>query len=163
MTRLPLWLALVALTTGSCGKTVDLTTALQVADVSTGWWDAGITNDGKNKIVPAVAFKFKNVSTDTIGTLQANVVFRHAADDKEWGSFFVKVTGSDGLTPGAMSELQRVHCPQGFTGTESRQQMLQNSQFGDAKAQVFAKYGSTQWKRMGEYPIERRLIEKSGY
>jgi len=159
--RMPLWPALAAaLVTASCGPTVDLTTGLQVVDVSTGWWDAGIVDDGKNKLVPSVTFKFKNVSDQTLSSLQANVVFRHATDDKEWGSFFVKITGSDGLATGATSESHRVNSPLGYTGTESREQMLKNSLFADAKAQVFAKYASTQWQRIGEYPVERRLIEK---
>jgi hypothetical protein len=158
--RLSHWIAFVAaLGTASCGPTVDLTKGLQVVDVSTGWWDAGIV-DGKNKLVPSVTFKFKNVSEQTLSTLQANVVFRHVADDKEWGSFFLRITDSSGLAAGATSGSHQVNSPLGYTGTESRQQMLQNSLFADAKAQVFAKYGSTQWQRVGEYTIERRLIEK---
>ena len=88
-------------------------------------------------------------------------MFRHIADDKEWSSFFIRVTGSEELAPGATSESHRVNAPLGYTGTEARLQMLQNSMFADAKAQVFAKYSSTQWKRVGEYPVDRRLIEKS--
>ena len=38
--------------------------------------------------------------------------------------------------------------------------MLQNSHFVDAKVELFAKYGSEQWKRIGEYPIARRLLTK---
>ncbi len=155
-----IWLAIAAaIVTASCGPTVDLATGLQVVDVSTGWRDAGIV-DGKNKLVPSVTFRVKNVSVQTLSTLQANVVFRHLADDKEWGSFFVKISGSEGLAAGTTSDTRQVDSPLGYTGTESRQQMLQNSQFADAKAQIFAKYASTQWKRVGEYPVERRLIEK---
>ena len=36
--------------------------------------------------------------------------------------------------------------------------MLQNSHFVDAKAEVSAKYGSTQWMRLSDYRIERKLI-----
>ena len=39
-------------------------------------------------------------------------------------------------------------------------QMLANKQFVDARAQVFAKYGSTQWTLLGEFPVERQLIAK---
>lgn len=148
-----------ALATVSCGPTVDLTKGLQVVEVSTGWWDAGIV-DGKNKLVPSVTFKLKNVSDQTLNTLQANIVFRHVADDKEWSSFFLRITDSDGLAAGATSGSHQVNSPLGYTGTESRQQMLQNSLFADAKAQIFAKYGSTQWQRVGEYTVERRIIEK---
>jgi hypothetical protein len=38
--------------------------------------------------------------------------------------------------------------------------MLANTHFVDAKVELLAKYGSTQWKRLGEYPIKRALIEK---
>jgi hypothetical protein len=38
--------------------------------------------------------------------------------------------------------------------------MLHNSQFVDAEVELFAKYSSTQWKRIGEYPVARRLITK---
>jgi hypothetical protein len=37
--------------------------------------------------------------------------------------------------------------------------MLKNSHFVDARVQVFAKYGSSKWIPIGEYPIARQLIE----
>src|ERR1044072_8786481 len=98
--RSSLWLTLaVALVTISCGPKVDLTKGIQVVDVSTGWWDAGVV-DGMNKLVPSVTFKFKNVSDQTLNILQANVVFRRVLEDKEWGSAFVRIAGSEGLPPG---------------------------------------------------------------
>ena len=48
----------------------------------------------------------------------------------------------------------------GYTGTEPRLDILKNSQFIDAKAEVFAKYGALQWTRLGEFPIARQLIAK---
>src|SRR5580765_8407103 len=124
MMRASLWLVfLAALATASCGPTVDLAKGLQVVDVSTGWWDAGVVN-GQNKLVPSVTFKFKNVSEQTLHVLQANVVFRRVTEDKEWGSSFVKITGTEGLPPGATSESQTVKSQLGYTGSESRQQML---------------------------------------
>jgi hypothetical protein len=38
--------------------------------------------------------------------------------------------------------------------------MLQNSKFVDAKVELSAKYGSTQWTRIGSYPITRQLLTK---
>ena len=160
MVRASLWVVfLAAVATVSCGPTVDLTKGLQVVDVSTGWWDAGIVN-GQNKLVPSVAFKFKNVSDQKLDILQANVVFRRVTEDKEWGSSFVKITGSEGLAPGATSESQTVKSQLGYTGSEPRQQMLANAQFVDAKIQIFAKYGSTQWQKVGEFAVPRTLISK---
>ena len=160
MMRASLWLVfLAALATASCGPKVDLAKGLQVIDVSTGWWDAGVVN-GQNKLVPSVTFKFKNVSDKTLDVLQANVVFRRVTEDKEWGSSFVKITGTEGLSPGATSESQTVKSQLGYTGSESRQQMLDNAQFVDAKIELFAKYGNIQWQKVGEYPVPRTLITK---
>jgi hypothetical protein len=81
-------------------------------------------------------------------------------EDKEWGSTFVKITGTEGLAPGATSESQTVKSQLGYTGSEPRQQMLANAQFVDAKIQIFAKYGSIQWQKVGEYTVPRTLISK---
>jgi hypothetical protein len=160
MVRASLWtLLVVAVLTTSCAPKVDLTKGIQVVDVSTGWWDAGVV-DGQNKLVPSVTFKFKNVSDQKLDILQANVVFRRVTEDKEWGSSFVKISGTEGLAPGATTPSQTVKSQLGYTGTESRQQMLANSQFVDAKIQLFAKYSNTQWQKVGEYTVPRTIIEK---
>src|SRR5690242_1161123 len=142
---------LVAASTAGCqGEKIDLTKGIQVVDVSTGWSNGGEV-DGQNKIVPSVTFKLKNVSGTPLGTLQANVLFRRVNDENEWGSSFVRITGTEGLSPDATSSPQNVTSTKGYTSTESRQQMLQNSQFVDARVQIFAKYGSTQWQPVGEF------------
>lgn len=154
-----MFLAVVLLTLSSvgCQQKVDLTTGLEVVEVSSGWVSGGDVN-GQNKIVPSASFRFKNVSGQVLSILQANVLFRRVGEDTEWGSSYLRIVGSEGLAPGAMSDVQRVICPKGYTGTETRPQILQNSQFVDARVQVYAKYGSTQWVRVGEFVVERRLL-----
>jgi hypothetical protein len=146
-----------ALAPAGCGPTVDLSQGLQVLDVSTGWHDAGLSN-GMNKLVPQVRFTLKNVSERSLASLQANVVFRHGQDTEDWGSAFLTVAGSEGLAPGASSEPLVATSNLGYTGMEARADMLQNSQFVDARVDIFAKYASTQWVKVGEYPIDRRLL-----
>jgi hypothetical protein len=158
--RAPLWLALcivIALVSASCGPKVDLSAGLQVLDVSTGWRDTGMVN-GQNKLVPSVTFKLKNTSDQPLPVLQMNVLFRRVNEDTEWGSGFVTVAGSEGLKPGDTSQSLTVNSQLGYTGTEPRQEMLANSQFVDAKVQLFSKYASTQWVKIGEYPVTRVLL-----
>ena len=152
-------LLLLTLSATACSPNIDLKASLQVADVSTGWTDLGVIN-GQNKIVPSITFTLKNVGSHPITTLQANVIFRRVGEDDEWGAGFLRVAGSEGLAPGASSKAQTVNSTLGYTGTEPRAQMLANKQFVDARAQVFAKYGSTQWILLGEFPVERRLVTK---
>ena len=156
--RAPTCLLIVAILSASaCGQPVDLTKSLQVFDVATGWYDAGIV-DGQNKLVPQITFKLKNASNQTLSTLQVNALFRHGNDKDEWGSAFVTAAGSAGLAPGAATSTLVMRSQQGYKSTEPRQQMLHNSQFVDAKVELSAKYGSIQWQRIGDYQVERKLI-----
>jgi hypothetical protein len=158
--RLLLLLVVASIGLAGCQKPIDLTKALQVEEVSSGWHDAGMV-EGKNKLVPTITFKIKNVSDQPLSVLQMNVLFRRVTEETtEWGSGFVTVAGSSGLKAGATSDPLTVTSQLGYTGTEARAEMMKNSQFIDAKVQLFAKYASTQWVKIGEYPVTRTLLSK---
>lgn len=158
--RAAFFVAAAALGCAACGPTVDVTKALQVSVVNSGWFDAGIVN-GQNKLVPSVTVTIKNNSDQRLPLLQINSLFRQVNATEEWGSAFLTAAGSEGLDPGASKTLT-LKSNNGYTGSgETRQEMLANSHFVDAKVEVFAKYGSTQWKKMGDFPVTRQLIEKS--
>lgn len=154
-------LLLLAITSSmACGPTVDLTTGVQVAILSSGWYDLGIVN-GQNKLVPTVTFTLKNVSDQKLVTLQINALFRRVSENSEWGSGFLTAAGSPGLAPGATTAPITIKSQLGYTGSDqSRQDMLQNTHFVDAKVELFGKYGSTQWVRLGSYPITRQVLAK---
>jgi hypothetical protein len=156
--RLLLFLAIVS--SAACGPTVDLTKGLQVSIVNSGWYDLGIVN-GQNKLVPTVIFTLQNTSDQKLVTLQINALFRRVTENTEWGSGFVTVVGSQGLAPGATTDPVTIKSQLGYTGSEqSRMEMLQNTHFVDAKVELFGKYASTQWVRLGSFPITRQLLTK---
>jgi hypothetical protein len=142
----------------ACSRNIEVDKALKITDVHTGWYDAGIQPDGKNKLVPSVAFKLQNVWSHPVTSVQLNAVFRQIGDTQAWGEHFVKGIGSNGLQPGATSGDVVLRSNLGYTGTESRLQMLQNRQFVDAKVEIFGKHGSRTWVKMGEYRIDRQLL-----
>ncbi|MBI4485128.1 MAG: hypothetical protein HY655_03870 [Acidobacteria bacterium] len=152
-------LLLFGMTTAACGgPSVDVSKGLQVLDISTAWQDVGIV-DGQNKIVPTITFKVKNVSDQKLTGLQLNLLFRRITEpNEEWGSAFVISPAPGGLAPGQTSERITATSQLGYKGTEPREQLLKNSQFVDAKVDLFAKYASVQWKKVGEFPIDRQLI-----
>jgi hypothetical protein len=141
----------------SCGSRIDLSTGLQVDAISTGWFDAGNV-DGKKKLVPGVSFRLKNASDQKLTMLVVNASFRRVGDENEWGNGFATAAGSGGLAAGAATSAITVRSQLGYTGIESGAEMLDNSHFVDARVDLFARYGSTNWTRIGEYPITRRLI-----
>ena len=144
--------------TAACAPPVDLSKNLEVVDVKTGWSDAGITEDGQNKLVPFVSFKLKNNSDQKLPVLQVNAMFRPQKEEKEWGSRFQSVTGSEGLAPGATTPVITLTSDHGAKGTDPRATIMKSQYFVDARVQLTAKYGSTQWARIGEYPVTHQFV-----
>jgi hypothetical protein len=128
-----------------------------VGVVSSGWFDAGIENR-KNKLVPSLTFALKNASDQKLVMLQVDAVFRRSTDKGELGRAFVTAAGPSGLAPGATTAPMTLRSDFGYLGEEPRREILQNSQFVDAKVELLAKYGAGSWVSLGEYAISRELI-----
>ena len=135
-------------------------TVVRVDDVVTGWFDAGVTDDGKNKIVPSISLKLTNTSGDPTGGIQLNCIFRRVGDPEEWSTALVRVVDTTGLAPGATSKPVVVRAPQGYTGLQPRAQLLDNRLFIDAKVEVFGKHGSAAWVKLGDFRIDRQLLTR---
>jgi hypothetical protein len=157
-TAVSLLLTLTGFSAG-CGPAADVTKDVHLEAVSTGWVNAGVV-EGMNKLVPAVTFTLKNVSEQKLPALQVNAVFRRVNETEGWGDGFRSIAGSDGLAPGAATPALTIKAQLGYTGLEPADALLRNSRFVDAKVDVFAKYGSNQWARLGEYPVARQLLER---
>ena len=137
----------------------DVQTDLNVVNVQTGWYDAGIIEGGMNKLVPSISLELQNVSDREIASVQLNAVFRRVGEeDVSWGDHFVRAIDAGGLPAGATTEPIVLRSSFGYTGSQARAQMLQNQQFVDARVEVFGKHGRRTWAKMGEFQIERRLL-----
>ncbi len=152
-------LLLLILAAAGCSRNIEVEKALKVTDVHTGWYDAGIQADGKNKLVPSVSLKLQNIYPEPVKGVQINAIFRRL-DEPEvaWGEHFVRAIGPDGLAPGATGNPLVLRSNLGYTGTQPRLQMLQNREFVDARVEIFGKHGSRTWVKIGEYPIDRQLL-----
>lgn len=156
---LALALALTLTAAGCSGPSLPLSEQVDVAEVTTGWYDAGILADGKNKLVPTISLQLRNVSDASVRSVQLNAVFRLVNDiEKEWGTAYVRAISSDGLAAGEATQTLVLQSQLGYTGEQPRHQMLQHSQFADAQVELFGKRGSAQWEKLGEYPVDRQLL-----
>ena len=152
--------ALLILAAAACGPRADLATAAKLVDVTTGWYDAGVTEDGKNKLVPSVTFRIINSGDASLGSTHPNLIFKRVTDTEEWTTAFVRGIGAEGLAPGASTPPIIVRAQQGYTGMQARLTMLQNTQFVDFKVEVFGKQASATWVKLGEFPIARQLLTR---
>jgi hypothetical protein len=131
---------------------------LKIVDVRTGWYDAGVMAGGQNKLVPSISLGLQNVSDRDIASVQLNAVFKRVGEDQAWGEHFIRAIDTSGLEAGKTGGNIVLRSTLGYTGSQSRIQMLQNKDFVDARVEIFGKHGSRTWVKMGEYQIDRQLL-----
>jgi hypothetical protein len=153
----------VALAGASCTPSVDFKQALQVTDVSGGWYDYGIV-DGKNKLVPSMSFRIRKPSGVRLRSIALNVHFKKIAgperkDEEELDEVFLQTVE---FSEGDQTSILTVRPEHGYTGDapQTRAQMLEHSQFKDVRTRVFAKQSSTTWVELISYDLPRVLITK---
>jgi len=156
LVRAALCVALVA--ASSCAE-IDLKTAVQIADVSSGYYDAGITPDG-NKLVPSLTFTVRNGADAPLSSIDMVVLFWQDGKDAEMDELVVKVIGGDALAPGASSEPVVLRASVGYTTAGARAELFGHRDFLDITAKLFVKRGG-RIMPAGEYKIDRKLLLSS--
>jgi hypothetical protein len=141
----------------SCSRSVDLKQALELTEVTTGWYDAGIV-DGRNKLVPSATFRLSKKPSAEIDRVSINALFR--VKDGQESSLDNDVFVQRVDLQGEQSDPITLRPENGYTAEppQSRADMLQNSQFRDMKVQILVKQGSSQWIDLGTIDIQRQLI-----
>jgi len=164
LTRTPglILVALLALFSSYCSSpSVEAVAALEPVEVVTGWFDDGVVEGQKNKLVPSVTLKLRNKTNDELKSIQINAIFRRVGEQEMWGEYFGWAIPRDPvLAAGAETAPLVMRSTLGYTGTQPRMQMLQNKEFVDAKVEIFLKQGSKVWAKLAEYPIQRQLLTK---
>ena len=148
-------LALLGAFASACGPRVELKQALQVTDVSSGWFDAGIQN-GKNKLVPSVTFKLKKNPGVSLSSVSLNLAFMFVGSTDHIDDVYVQSVDFQGDETKPVT----VRTQWGYTGDppQTRLEMLQNSHFQDMEVQIFGKQSSSQWIQLQRVPIARQLL-----
>jgi hypothetical protein len=157
--RLRIAALVLPLAAAGCSPSIDLKQAVQVTDVSSGWFDGGIVN-GKNKLVPSLTFRLKKAQPDVdLDSLSLNVVFKKEGETEPWEDVYLQRVPFDAA---GQTEPLVVRLENGYTGDppQSRLDMLKHSQFVDLHAQVMAKQPSGEWIELHKLTIERRLLTK---
>lgn len=147
----------IALSTASCTKPVDLKQALEMTDISSGWFDVGVVN-GRNKIVPSAMFRLKKKAPADFDRVSVNALFR-AVDGKESeldNDVFVQRVDFSGGDSAPLT----IRADNGYTAEppQSRADILKHSQFRDMRVQILVKVGSSQWTDLGWIDVKRQLL-----
>ena len=138
-----------------CTKPVDLKQSIEVTDVASGWFDAGVVN-GQNKLVPTVTFKLRKKGDVELDTIALNMVFKRQGEDGSYDDVFLQRVAFEGAETAPIN----VRAQNGYTADppQTRAEMLKHSLFRDVAVQIFAKQSSTQWVELQRVEVQRQVL-----
>jgi hypothetical protein len=138
-----------------CSKPVDLKQAIEVTNVSSGWFDAGVVK-GENKLVPSVTFKLRKKGNVDLSSIALNMVFKRQGEDGSYDDVFLQRVPFEGPETSVIT----VRAENGYTAAppQTRADMLKHSLFRDVAIQIFAKQSSTQWVELQRVDVQRQVL-----
>lgn len=133
---------------------------LEVLDPETYW----ILDSPRGKtqyMAPAIRLRVRNRSPEALRAIQATATFRRTGEDESWGSASEQVTrASRPLEPG--KDVVVVLRSDGhYTSPGTPEMMFAHALFKDVRVEVFVRVGSSEWVKVAEAPIERRVGSKT--
>ena len=140
----------------ACGSGVDLSKALEVTDLLTGYYDGGV-KEGKNHLVPSISFKLHNKETKPVGPVQLSVAFWQAGADGEWDSIVVQAISAKGLPPGESTDSILVRAAVGYNLDGARVDLFSHSMFKDVTAKLFASQAGS-IVPIGQFKLDHSII-----
>ena len=145
-----------------CTQSVDFKQALEVTDVSGGWYDWGIV-DGKNKLVPSLTFRIRKRPDANLRSIALNVHFKKIGPDRKTEEEMDEVYLQNvEFSEGNQTPIVTVRPEHGYTGDapQTRAQILEHTMFRDVRTRIFAKQSSTTWVELLTFDVPRVLITK---
>ena len=149
---------LLALAAGNaaCGPEVDLSQALEVTEVFSGYYDDGIKN-GSNHLLPSITFRLHNRTASSIRSVELMLGFWAEGADGELDNVLTHGIAGSALPGGASTDQITVRTTVGYAQEGPRAELFNHRLFRDVTAKMFAKHGGKLY-RLGEFKVERRLI-----
>jgi hypothetical protein len=151
----PAALVIAAVSFGAC-RSHDPARELTLSGIET-YWIVDSPQDAQNYVAPAVRFRLKNVSSRPIGSVQARARFPAPGQEEPWGSIQEQVsTWPKPLAPGKEA-IVTIRSVGRYHSAASPEEILRSPGFRDPSVEVFVRIGASNWARLGEGKVERRI------
>jgi hypothetical protein len=135
----------------------DAARELALSDIQT-YWIVDSPQQGQNYVAPAVRFRLRNVSKETIGSVQARARFPAPDQGEEpWGSIQEQVSTWQKPLPPGQEALVTVRSAGRYHSAAEPEAILRSPAFKDPRVEIYVRIGSSNWAMLGEGPVERRI------
>ena len=151
--------ALLLLVLLSACQAPDPQTAVEVTALET-YWAVDSPSGETQYIAPVVRFQLRNKGREALDSIQATATSKRDGENEAWSGAYQQVKPPNGRELPAGQAVAVMLKPEGegrYTSTVGPEQMLLHAQFKDVRVEVFIRLGSSNWVKMAETPIERRL------
>jgi hypothetical protein len=129
---------------------------LEILDIDT-YWIVDSPRGGENFIAPAIRFRLRNKGSLRLSSVQARARFPGTAEEEPWGSIQQQVSHwREPLLPGE-DRLVTVRSYGRYQAAADPEDMLRSPGFQDPRAEVFVRIGNSNWAKLAEAPVERRI------
>jgi hypothetical protein len=146
---------LLALALSGC-RAHDPARELSASGIET-YWVVDSPQGGQNFIAPAVRFRLKNVSAETLGSIDARARFPAAGQEEAWGSIQEVVsTWRKPLAPG-QERVVTIRAAGRFHSPAAPEDMLRSPGFVDPRVEIYVRIGASNWALLGQVAVERRI------
>ncbi len=109
-------------------------------------------------LAPAVRFRVRNKTGKPESSIQANAVFRRVGEEgQNWGADWKQVAPASKPLPPGQAMLVVMKSDGRYYSTGPPESMFEHKLFRDVKVDVFLRVGSSNWTKMAEAKVERRI------
>jgi len=149
--------AALALPAAAGCRSHDASRELAVSDVQT-YWIVDSPQAGENYVAPAVRFRLKNVSSETLGSVQARARFPAPDQGEEpWGSIQEQVSTWQRPLLAGKEAVVTVRSAGRYHAKAEPEAILHSPAFKDPRVEIYVRIGSSNWAKLGEGAVERRI------
>ncbi len=144
----------------ACGGAQDPNLFVEFTDLD-GYWGVEPASAGEQYIAPMVRVNIRNKGQTDLEFVRAMATFRLAGSDDAWGSDFKFVTQGGKPLKAGQSLLLEFKSEARYHSPEPPAAMFGNSHWKDARVEIYVRLSSSQWIKMAEGPVARRVGPKA--
>lgn len=149
-------LALVSVLSLAACEHIDAAKEFGVSDVETYWVIDKVVGT-EEYIAPAVRFRLHNRGTRARRSVEVAGAFRRLGVPETWGSGWARATKpGETLAPGQSALIVMVADAR-YHSAATPEQMFKHKLFVDATVEVFVKVAGSDWAKILDAPIKRRV------
>jgi hypothetical protein len=137
-------------------KAHDPAKELTVSRVET-YWIVDSPQQDQNFIAPAVRFHLRNTGSEPLSSIDARARFPGPDQDEPWGSIQEQVSSwGRPLQPGHET-IVTVRSVGRYHSAADPEDILRSPGFRDPRVEIFVRIGASNWAKLGEAKVERRI------